>query len=134
MATLDANAPVQLQMNPIFTGDPVAAPPADVAAPEVADDDPPVVAAPDVAAADVAAPVVAAAEVGADDPPELSLPHPADTATTPTATNATTQPRRVIYGPPHSGRSHTHPASLPIITMIKEAVHADPDDGAAGRG
>jgi hypothetical protein len=89
MATLDANAPVQLQMNPIFTGDPAAAPPPDDAAD---------VAAADVAAADVAAAaaVVAAAEVAADDPLELSLPHPAVTATTPTVTNATTQPRRVI--------------------------------------
>ena len=78
MATLDANGPVQLQMNPIFTGDPDAAPP-----PADDDDDP-------------AAAVVAAADVAADDPPELSLPHPAVTATTPTVTNATTQPRRVI--------------------------------------
>jgi hypothetical protein len=34
--------------------------------------------------------------VAADDPLELSLPHPAVTATTPTVTNATTQPRRAI--------------------------------------
>jgi len=92
MATLDANGPVQLQMNPIFTGVPVAAPPADVAAPAAAA----VVAAADVAAA---AADVAAALVAADEPPELSLPHPADTATTPTATKPTSQRRPIDRTP-----------------------------------
>ena len=123
MATLDANGPVQLQMNPIFTGVPVAAPAADVAAPP-ADVAAPAAAAV-VAAADVAAAAadVAAALVAADEPPELSLPHPADTATTPTATNPTSQRRPIDRTPLDPGRSHTHPASLPIITMIKQHVH-----------
>jgi hypothetical protein len=114
MATLDANGPVQLQMNPIFTGVPDAAPPADVV------DDPDVAAdaaddAADVAAADVAddaeAAAVVAADVAADDPPELSLPQPAATATTPTVTNATTQPRRAIGSSP-SIRTGPHPSRL----------------------
>jgi hypothetical protein len=98
MATLDANGPVQLQMNPIFTGVPVAAPPADVAAPpaDVAAPAAAVVAAADVAAA---AAEVAAALVAADEPPELSLPHPADTATTPTATKPTSQRRPIDRTP-----------------------------------
>ena len=101
MATLDANGPVQLQMNPIFTGVPVAAPPADVAAPpaDVAAPAAAVVAAADAADVAAAAAEVAAALVAAAEPPELSLPHPADTATTPTATKPTSQRRPIDRTP-----------------------------------